>query len=192
MNINPTPLDVVDIAEQQKNEENTKLNKITPIILDRWKDLSTDKILMEYYFTNGRISVDEYNEAHRGQPKKVDYLLLYYNNVPIALVEAKGEDHAASEGYQQAVEYARLLDVPFAYTTNGDDLIEKDMIAGTNKNMKIVDFPYKTDPYETIGITCEPGVYFTYRSSVLPAVTCSRVLTFSCVPSAIFAWYLLM
>ncbi|NLG02482.1 MAG: hypothetical protein GX567_01395, partial [Clostridia bacterium] len=46
MNINPTPLDVVDIAEQQKNEENTKLNKITPIILDRWKGLSADKILM--------------------------------------------------------------------------------------------------------------------------------------------------
>lgn len=148
MNINPTPLDVVDIAEQQKNEENTKLNKITPIILDRWKGLSADKILMEYYFTNGRISVDEYNEAHRGQSKKVDYLLLYYNNVPIALVEAKGEDHAAAEGYQQAVDYARLLDVPFAYATNGDDLIEKDMIAGTNKNMKISDFPYAKELWD--------------------------------------------
>jgi len=148
MSINPTPLDIGDIASQQKNEENTKKNKITPIIQDRWKDLSAEKIIMEYYFTNGRISVDEYNQSHRGQPKKVDYLLLFYNNIPIALVEAKGEDHQASEGYLQAKDYARLLDVPFAYATNGDDLIEADLVSGTNKNMKIKDFPYPNDLWD--------------------------------------------
>lgn len=142
MPVNPQPLDAADINTQQKNEENTKLNKITPIIQERWSDLSSDKVIMEYSFTAGRISVDEYNEAHRGQKKKVDYLLLFYNNVPIALVEAKGEDHDASEGYLQAIEYARMLDVPFAYATNGNDLIEKDMISGTNRNMKLTDFPY--------------------------------------------------
>lgn len=148
MNIKPAPLTAADISQQQQNEENTKLNKITPVIMDRWKDMAADKIIMEYYFTDGRISVDEYNEAHRGQPKKVDYLLLFYNNVPIALVEAKGAEHAASEGYQQAIDYATLLDVPFAYATNGDDLIEKDMIAGTNKNMKIDDFPYPEELWD--------------------------------------------
>lgn len=144
----PTPLSQSDISLQQKNEENTKLNKITPTIQNRWKKLSSDKIIMEYYFTDGRISVDEYNEAHRGQPKKVDYLMLYYNNIPIALVEAKGELHDASEGYQQAVNYARLLDVPFAYATNGIDLIEKDMIAGTNRNLKMEDFPYPEELWD--------------------------------------------
>lgn len=124
---------------QQKNEETTKLKYITPVILDRWKDV--DKILMEYYFTDGRISVDEYNIAHRSKPKKADYLLLYKDYIPLAIVEAKGIDHSADEGYSQAIEYARILDVPFAYSTNGDDLIEKDMISGLNKTMKIGDFP---------------------------------------------------
>lgn len=148
MPINPTPLDASDINAQQKNEENTKLNKITPVILDRWKSLSADKVIMEYSFTAGRISVDEYNEAHRGQKKKVDYLLLFYNNVPIALVEVKGEDHDASEGYLQAKDYAKHLDVPFAYTTNGVDLIEIDLIAGTNRNMKLTDFPYPQELWD--------------------------------------------
>lgn len=124
---------------QQQNEETTKMKYITPIILERWQDI--DKVLMEYNFTEGRISVDEYNMTHRGKPKRADYLLLFRDNLPLAIVEAKGTDHSADEGYSQAVEYARILDVPFAYSTNGDDLIEKDMISGINKNMKMKDFP---------------------------------------------------
>lgn len=124
---------------QQQNEETTKMKYITPVILERWQDV--DKVLMEYNFTEGRISVDEYNMTHRGKPKRADYLLLFRDNLPLAIVEAKGADYSADEGYSQAVEYARILDVPFAYSTNGDDLIEKDMISGINKNMKMKDFP---------------------------------------------------
>lgn len=124
---------------QQKNEETTKLRYITPVLLEKWGDV--DKILMEYFFTDGRIAVDEYNMAHRGKPKKADYLLLFKENIPLAIVEAKAIDHSADEGYSQAVDYARILDVPFAYATNGDDLIERDMISGLNKTMKIADFP---------------------------------------------------
>lgn len=96
--------------EQQKNEETTKLRYITPVILERWQD--EDKILMEYYFTDGRIAVDEYNMAHRGKPKKADYLLLFRDNIPLAIVEAKAIDHAADEGYSQAIDYARILVSP--------------------------------------------------------------------------------
>lgn len=124
---------------QQKNEETTKFKYITPVILSKWSD--ADKILMEYAFTDGRISVDEYNIAHRSKPKRADYLLLYKDNIPLAIVEAKGRDHRADEGYSQAIDYARILDVPFAYATNGDDLIEHDVLTGLNKTMKIADFP---------------------------------------------------
>ena len=86
-----------EIAEQQNNEENTKLRYITPIIQEKWKDI--DKVIMEYYFTDGRISIDEYNMAHRGKPKKADYLLLYKDNILLAIVEAKGRLHNADEGY---------------------------------------------------------------------------------------------
>ena len=131
---------------QTKNEETTKLKHITPVILDRWSD--RDKILMEYPFTDGRISIDEYNIAHRGKPKRADYLLLHKDNIPLAIVEAKGADHRADEGYAQAVDYARILDVPFAYATNGDDLIERDMITGLNRNMKMADFPTDKELWE--------------------------------------------
>ena len=132
-------LDPNELLQQQQNEETTKMNLITPIIQKKWQ--ANDKIVMEYYYTNGRISIDEYNVAHRGKPKKVDYLLLWKDNILLALVEAKGQDHSADDGYSQAVDYARDLDVPFAYATNGIELIEKDMITGINKHMKIEDFP---------------------------------------------------
>lgn len=128
-----------DLLAQQKNEETTKLQLITPIIEAKWGN--KDKIVMEYKYTAGRISIDEYNVAHRGKEKKVDYLLLWKDNILLAIVEAKGQDHSASEGYQQVVDYATDLDVPFAYATNGIELIEKDMITGINKHMAIADFP---------------------------------------------------
>lgn len=134
-----TVLDPNEILKQQKNEETTKLQLITPIIQQKWK--STDKIIMEYVYTAGRISIDEYNVAHRGKQKKLDYLLLWMDNVLLAVVEAKGQDHSADDGYSQAVDYAKDLDVPFAFSTNGIDLIEKDMITGINKHMKLEDFP---------------------------------------------------
>ena len=132
-------LDPNDLLQQQQNEETTKLQLITPIIQAKWQ--TTDKIIMEYKYTAGRISIDEYNVAHRGKEKKVDYLLLWKDNVLLALVEAKGREHSAGDGYQQAIDYANDLDVPFAYATNGIELIEKDMITGINKHMKIEEFP---------------------------------------------------
>lgn len=132
-------LDPNELLRQQQNEETTKLNLITPVIQKKWN--LNKSVIMEYKYTAGRISIDEYNVAHRGEEKKVDYLLLYKDNILLALVEAKGQQHSADEGYTQAVDYAIDLDVPFAYATNGVELIEKDMIQGINRRMKIDDFP---------------------------------------------------
>jgi len=90
-------LDPNDLLVQQQNEETTKMKYITPVIEKKWGNV--DKIVMEYYYTDGRISIDEYNVAHRGKPKKVDYLLLWKDNILLALVEAKGQDHSADDGY---------------------------------------------------------------------------------------------
>lgn len=132
-------LDPNELLQQQQNEETTKMKYITPVIQAKWGN--NDKIVMEYYYTDGRISIDEYNVAHRGKQKKVDYLLLWKDNVLLALVEAKGQDRSADDGYSQAIDYAHDLDVPFAYATNGTELIEKDMITGINKRMRIEAFP---------------------------------------------------
>ena len=134
------------LEEQRKNEENTKQKYITPIIEERWEN-NVDNIIMEYYFTDGRVNING-EAVSRGEPKKADYLLLYHNNIPLALVEAKGYDHSAMEGYQQVIDYAIILDVPFAYSTNGKELIEEDMITGKNKTTTIQDFPYSKDLWE--------------------------------------------
>ncbi len=110
-----------EIAKQQKNEENTKKKYITPVIQERWGKENSDNIIMEYYFTDGKVNID-------GDKKKADYLLLFKDNTPLVLVEAKGIKHSAMEGYQQVLEYTEILDIPFAYTTNEIDLIEKDLI----------------------------------------------------------------
>lgn len=130
-----------EIAEQQRNEENTKKKYITPIIQEKWGKENSDNIIMEYCFTDGRVNIDG-DKVSRGDKKKADYFLLFKGNIPLALVEAKGIDHSAMEGYQQVLEYAEILDVPFAYTTNGIDLIEEDMILHKNNNkLKMQDFP---------------------------------------------------
>lgn len=137
-----------EIAEQQKNEENTKKKYITPIIQERWGKENSDNIIMEYYFTVGRVNIAN-DKVSRGDKKKADYLLLFKNNIPLALVEAKGIGHSAMEGYQQVLEYARILDIPFAYATNGIDLIEEDLIIHKNNDkLKMQDFPYSNELWD--------------------------------------------
>lgn len=144
---------ITDIDEQTRNEENTKLNYITPEIQKKWS-AEGDQIIMEYgktnnvYFTDGQIIVGSDGNVIRGERKKVDYLLLYKYNLPLALVEAKGLDHDVCEGVSQAIEYARLLDVPFAYASNGKCFHEEDLLLGTNREFAMNEFPTSQELWE--------------------------------------------
>ena len=133
-------IDSRELERQRRNEENTKNKYITPILTERWG--GSENIIMEFYFTDGRIKVYDDDTTSRAKPKKADYFLLFKNNIPLAVVEAKAIDLSVEVGYQQAVEYAEILDVPFAYATNGIDLIERDRLTGQNKTMKMEDFPF--------------------------------------------------
>ena len=79
----------------------------------------------EAYFTKGRVVVRG-KTVRRGEAKKADYLLYYKPNLPIAVIEAKDNNHSVGDGMQQALEYAEILDVPFAYSCNGDAFLEHD------------------------------------------------------------------
>lgn len=143
-----------DLDEQLKNEESTKLNFITPAIQKKWK-ADGDRIVMEYgkrgsghYFTDGQILIEADGAVKRGEQKKVDYLLLFKNNLPLALVEAKGYDHDVNEGVSQALEYAELLDVPFAYASNGQVFHEEDRLTGKNREFSMDNFPTSTELWE--------------------------------------------
>jgi type I restriction enzyme R subunit len=90
---------------------------ITPhIVAAGWNE--DFQIRREVDFTDGRIYVRGKLHA-RGKRKRADYILYYKANIPIALVEAKDNNHSVSAGIQQALGYARTLDVPFVFSSNG-------------------------------------------------------------------------
>ena len=96
---------------------------ITGGVTPKW-DLMT-QVREEFYFTKGRVIVRG-KSVKRGEAKKVDYLLYYKPNIPIAVIEAKDNTHALGDGMQQALDYAELLDIPFAFSSNGDGFLEHD------------------------------------------------------------------
>ena len=108
-------------------EADIRTKFITPALVgangDKW-DLMT-QLREEVYFTKGRVIVRG-KTVKRGEAKKVDYLLFYKPGIPIAVIEAKDNNHTVGAGMQQALDYAEILDVPFAYSSNGDAFLEHD------------------------------------------------------------------
>jgi type I restriction enzyme R subunit len=113
--------------KKELTETDIRTKFITPAIVgvnrDKW-DVMT-QLREEIYFTKGRVIVRG-KTVKRGEAKKADYLLFYKPNIPIAVVEAKDNNCAVGAGMQQALEYAEILDVPFAYSSNGDAFLEHD------------------------------------------------------------------
>jgi len=108
-------------------EADIRTKFITPALVgvntEKW-DVMT-QIREEVYFTKGRVIVRG-KTVKRGEAKKADYLLFYKPNIPLAVIEAKDNNHSVGDGMQQALDYAEILDVPFAYSSNGDAFLEHD------------------------------------------------------------------
>ncbi|MBR2745814.1 MAG: DEAD/DEAH box helicase family protein [Erysipelotrichaceae bacterium] len=127
------------LPKKLMSEEDIKLNYITPALHSRgWQN----KITMEtaVKFTDGKINIRG-NTVAREAPKKADYILYINSNNPIAVVEAKDNNHSVSFGLQQAMAYAKMLDVPFAYSSNGDAFYEHDFLTGFERQIDLDDFP---------------------------------------------------
>lgn len=127
------------MKKSEMTEEDIKLQFITPAIEHAGWDKSKH-IKMEYFFTDGRIIVRG-NSTARGARKKADYLLYYRQNLPIAIVEAKDNNHSVGDGMQQAIAYAECLDVPYVYSSNGDAFLEHDMNTGKEQEIPMDAFP---------------------------------------------------
>ncbi len=125
------------LAKREMTEEDIKRLYITPAIESRWNKL---KITMETQLTDGKVNIKG-NEAVRERPKKADYVLYLSDNNPVAVVEAKDNTHTPSHGMQQAMQYAKMLDVPFAYSSNGDSFVEHDFITGMEREIALDAFP---------------------------------------------------
>ena len=125
------------LDKKQMTEEDIKLQFITPAIQAKW---GLDRITMETRITDGRINLRG-NCAVRESPKKADYVLYLAPNKPIAIVEAKDNTHSVSHGLQQAITYARMQDIPFAYSSNGDAFQEHDLLTGLERELPLDAFP---------------------------------------------------
>lgn len=105
------------------SEDDISAKFITPAIIKAGWDEAT-QIRRQVYFTKGRIIVRG-KLVTRGRAKRADYVL-YHQHYPIALIEAKDNTHPVGSGMQQALEYARTLDVPFVFSSNGDGFVFHD------------------------------------------------------------------
>ncbi len=125
------------LPKKSMTEEDIKLQYITPAVTSKW---SIGKITMETQITDGKINLKG-NFVFREKPKRADYLLYLSVNNPIAVIEAKDNNHSISHGLQQAMEYAKMLDVPFAYSSNGDGFAEHDFLTGQEREFGLDEFP---------------------------------------------------
>ncbi len=133
-------------SKSNLSEQDIRTKYITPAIKKAGWDEMT-QLREEVYFTQGRIEIRE-KLVKRGKAKKADYVLYYRSNFPIAIVEAKDNNHTVGDGMQQAMGYASTLDIPFAYSSNGDGFLEHDFLTGKEKELQMHELPSPAELYE--------------------------------------------
>ena len=114
------------------NEADTCRTLVVPLLQAAGWDTAPHVINEQRTFTDGRIVVTG-GKVRRRPQKRADYLLRYRPDFPIAVVEAKAAYKLASDGMQQAKEYAEILGLKFAYATNGNELVEFDFLTGIER-----------------------------------------------------------
>lgn len=129
------------LSKKEMSEEDIKLQYITPAIASKW---DRGKITMETQVTDGKINLKG-NFVSREKPKRADYILYLNANNPIAIIEAKDNKHSISHGLKQAMTYAQMLDLPFAYSSNGDGFTEHDFLTGKERQFGLDEFPTEAE-----------------------------------------------
>lgn len=122
-------------------EQEIRTRYITPAIHEDagWP---REQIREGVYMTDGRI-LPRGKHAERGERKFADYVL-YHTSLPLALIEAKDNNHPLGGGMQQALAYAELWDIPFVYSSNGDGFLEHDRLAQSGpveRVLRLDEFP---------------------------------------------------
>ena len=108
-------------SKKELSETDIRTKYITPAIVKAGWDINT-QIREEYPITKGRI-IAKGKTCKRDNPLKADYILFYKQNLPIAVIEAKDNNHTMAHGMQQALQYAKMMDIPFVFSSNGDGFV---------------------------------------------------------------------
>jgi len=133
---------------------------ILPAIVKAGWDVSK-QIHEEVYFTDGRIFVRG-NKNVRGARKRADFILYLKPNIPIAVIEAKDNSYSIGAGMQQALGYAKILDIPVAFSSNGDGFLQHDLSGFTTKierELSLDAFPSPDDLWQ---------IYKKYKNITTP------------------------
>lgn len=141
------------LSKKEMTEEDIKLQFITPAITSKW---DKSKITMETKITDGKINLKG-NVVVRNAPKKADYVLYINKNYPVAIVEAKDNNHSISYGMQQAKTYCTMMHIPFAYSSNGDGFQEYDFLTGKERTLGLDEFPTEQELIERYKIELNDG-----------------------------------
>jgi type I restriction enzyme, R subunit len=136
--------------KKQLTERDICTKYITPALERSGWDIVT-QVREEFPLTKGRIIVR--GKLHtRAQHKRVDYVLFYKPNIPIAVIEAKENNHALGDGMQQALGYADMLQVPFVFSSNGDGFLFHNKIATDGiieRELSLDEFPTAESLWES-------------------------------------------
>lgn len=164
--------------DQSLSERDICTKFITPALTEAGWNIQT-QVREEVSFTAGRINVRG-KTISRGERKRVDYVLYYQDNFPLALIEAKDASFSVGSGMQQALGYAESLDIPFVYSSNGSGFLEHDRLTESGdveEEISLASFPSPAALYERYrkakGLTSEVeeavlGEYYQDLSSNEP------------------------
>ena len=131
------------------SEQDVCLRYITPALEKSGWDKMT-QIRTEYTFTAGRVLVKgRLSSRDKNTKYRADYILSYKDSVPLAVIEAKDNTHAIADGIQQAIKYATMLDLPFAYASNGDGFVEHSFITGKERKIALEEFPTPSELWKS-------------------------------------------
>lgn len=124
----------MNINKKKLSERDICTKFITPALKQAGWDIK-EQIREEVTFTDGKIIVRG-KMYTRGERRRADYILYYKPNIPIAIIEAKDNNHSVGAGMQQALHYAEMLDIPFVYSSNGDAFIEHNRLVDQGEKEK--------------------------------------------------------
>lgn len=158
---------MADLDLSTLTEADIITKRVMPAILDAgWND--TTQIRQEVKLRDGKVIVRG-KVAARRTVKSADIVLYHKPGIPLAVIEAKANKHEIGKGMQQGIEYARLLDVPFVFATNGDGFIFRDATTAEGelleKHITLDGFP---SPAELWHKLC---VWKGYTAAQLPVIT---------------------
>ncbi|EIK3631369.1 DEAD/DEAH box helicase family protein [Campylobacter coli] len=146
------------------SEDDTRVKLIdAKLYASSW---SEENIIRNYYFTDGRKLIGN----KRAERKFADYLLKFQNN-NLAIIEAKKQNKDALDGLSQGIEYAKTLNVPFIYSTNGDKIYEYDL--RVSRGEYIENFPSPNELFQRVYGNLKEWQYklLTQRELYIPQKT---------------------